>query len=162
MLKKFALGAAPAVLLLLSGVASATSITPGMTNIPVGIENGGYNLLYSATQSFSFAGNTGSVVTDVVNWTANPFGFSDITFFFQITVATGQVEHLTDASLAGAGVQLDVGQTGASSGDSLVNGNAPATGADLSIDGSIVSFDFSGAGAITATSGPSYLLAVNT
>jgi len=154
--------AASAALLWLTTVASATALSPGQSGVAVGPEGGTYVLLYSSTQSFNFAGNAGSVVADVVNWGGSPFGAGDISFFFQVTVTAGHVDHLSDGNLAGAGVLIDVGQTGNVSGANLVTGNAPAQSADMSLDGSTVEFDFPGANAITSASGPSYLVIINT
>jgi len=157
MCKTIVLGSvALAALLLVTPFASATLLPPGSTLVPVPLETITGTVLTSQTQNFSFAGDAGSVFSEVIRTDAgagNPFGAGKITFAFQVTVTAGNVEKITDGSLAGA--LVDVGQT-------ANGGTAPTLTADRTVDGSTVSFNWPGAAAITSTNGPSFLVYINT
>lgn len=157
-------GAALAALLTAVPVASATLLAPGAAVVP-GLEAGTFTALASTgVQAFNdSAGMTGIAEAQAGNFTGNPFGANKITFVFQVKDTTGQVEHLTDKSLAGAGVLIDVGIQA-----SLLPGFAGPVSkfpndAQLSVDGSIVAFDFTPPPSNALFPGEtSYLLIVNT
>ncbi len=138
--------------LLIAGAATpsfATSLTPG------GVVTPGYcgqtlmaRLFVADTgvtiNPLASAMPGGSVtVREVVvnNFNVNPFGASDLSFVYQITVTGGNIDNLTTESFAIPGLMLDVVQDG----ETLNIGAVPNTAATVAIwtsDASTVGFGF--------------------
>ncbi len=144
-------------LLYMSGSASATALAPGASVTP-GIETGAYTFVASTpNQAFNLGdGTLGTVSEEVVrNFAGSPFGPGTLSFVYQVSVNSGEVEHVTGTSFKGFSV--DVGQ--APVGGLLGTGNVAATSANRSGNGSIVSFNF---GSGVNGGDTSYVLIVNT
>ena len=147
--------------LLIAGAATpsfATSLTPGTIVTPAIGPAGGTILADTGVTSFDFGGDKGSVEEIAATNIANPFGASDITFVYQISVTAGDIVHLTTANFAVPGILIDVQQAN----ESLfaVPTTAAAT-ASLTSDGTTLGFGFTPPDGLTPGM-TSYLLIVNT
>ncbi len=134
--------------LLIAGAATpsfATSLSPGGVVVPGTVTNiNGLIVADTGTINFSFGSpaDVGTVREVVVNnFNVNPFGASDLSFVYQITVTGGNIDNLTTESFAIPGLMLDVVQDG----ETLNIGAVPNTAATVAIwtsDASTVGFGF--------------------
>ena len=150
--------------LLIAGAATpsfATSLTPGSVVAPEVVTAFGSLVADTGVINFSFGGDVGTVEEVIANnWTNNPFGASDLTFVYQITVTSGNIDRLTTESFAVPGISIDVAQ----SSQGLFGPPYPttqATSASLTSDGTTLGFGFPLPDGLKPGNN-SYLLIVNT
>ncbi len=126
--------------------ASATQIGPGQstTSLNSGDASGAL-LADTGLLHFSLIdGTSGTVRELVVADTLNPYGSGDLSFIYQVTVNSNsphQVEHLTGADYSTW--LTDVSQATPHS-PLITSGSVGAASANRSVDGSTVSFNFTG------------------
>ncbi|HEX5284658.1 MAG TPA: PEP-CTERM sorting domain-containing protein [Bryocella sp.] len=132
------------------------SVTP-----PPTVSLTGFTVLNTTgTQGYSYAAgaDAGTYLSEVGTWAGNPFGASDLTFVYQVTVTAGDIQHISGSNFAGT--LLDVAQS--QTGTGFSTGERAA--ADATFNFGVVEFDFPGAGgALTpGANATSYILIVNT
>ena len=150
--------------LLIAGAATpsfATSLTPGSIVTPEVVTGFASVIADTGVINFNFGGDVGTVEEVVVNnFTANPYGASDISFIYQISVTGGHIDNLTSESFAIPGISIDVAQ----SPQGIFGPPIPTTeavSADLTSDGTTLGFGFTQPDGLTPGD-TSYLLIVNT
>lgn len=148
--------------LLMAGAATpsfATSLTPGSVVTPGVVTSAGSLVADTGAIAFNFGADKGTVEELVLNnVTANPFGASDLTFAYQITVTAGNIDNLTTGSFNIPGISIDVAQ------DTLQIFGHPTTqavSASLTSDGSTLGFGFTPPDGLTPGD-TSFTLLVNT
>ncbi len=157
-------GISAVAVLLIAGAATpsfATSISPGGVVVP-GIESGTATILAdTGVVNFNFGGDVGTVEEVVAQgFTGSPFGASDISFVYQITVSAGNILNLTTENFSAPGMSVDVGQ----SSEGIFGPpfpNTEATVAAWTTDGTTIGFGFGLPDGLTPGD-VSYLLIINT
>jgi hypothetical protein len=163
---KFPSGISVAALLMAGAIATpsfATSLTPGSVVVPATTTTTGYTIDASTGPlAFSFGGDTGTVEEDAGTYAGNPFGSSDITFVYQVTVTGGNILNLTSGSYAIPGIAIDVLQF-----DGALDSNfpgptyTPAVDASLTSSGTTLGFGFTPPNGLMPGM-TSYILIINT
>lgn len=164
---KFGNGISIAALLIAGAVATpsfATSLSPGGMVSPLPVVSGSGDIIASTGAiAFSFgsvpdAGTVQEVVSN--NWSGNPFGAGDLSFFYQITVTSGNIVNLTSGSYAIPGLLLDVSQA-----DETIPGfptpTTAAVNASLTSNSTTLGFGFAQPNGLTPGD-TSYVLIINT
>jgi hypothetical protein len=138
----------------------ATTLAPGASVAPGIVSASGSILADTGRVDFNFGGDVGTVEEYAATNVTNPFGASDITFVYQISVTGGHIVNLTTESFNIPGILLDVAQAD----ESLIGFGAPTTqavSASLTSDGTTLGLGFAPPDGLTPGD-TSYLLLVNT
>jgi MYXO-CTERM domain-containing protein len=133
---------APLLGLLVTSPARATPVAPGQTVVSSPAAGTFTPLGTTGPMQIQFAGTTGTLISEVGTFSSNPFGAGNMTFLYQVSLNSGLVEHVTGASFVTGGTTwlTDVASTPAGP---LGTGTVDATNVNRTLDGSVISFNFS-------------------